>query len=156
MAGNRLDTETILRELSISDAPVRRRGIEEAVEFLSKECRLPWRTIYSYLEALDLSKPVRRRPLKPDTVLIGYRNRKAPYGQFYTVAGTSPRDVGVELRGRVYILYRVHTQVEALESRASAFTHIRRGSGGALQYIVPFDDAKRRLEILRMGQREQT
>jgi len=152
MSGGKLDTDAIVHALSIPDAPVRRKGIETATLYLSRKCRKRWQDIYSYLEAMDLSKPVHRRKIAKDTVLIGYRNRKRLYGEFYTVAGTSPRDVGIITAGRAFTQYRVRRSVEALESRASSFKHIARGSGGAKQYIIPLPAAKASLEILRVGQ----
>ena len=138
--------EKWLGRLGVSDAPLTRRGLATALMYF--HCYLPSLSRdlqLSFLKGMDLHKTVRVITLDPPTVIAAFRKlHEYPFRLFYTKAGVSIADLGLNPRGRYFARFRLKSRVNVLESRcASAVdtwtdaSHPYVASGGGIQYVIP-------------------
>lgn len=110
-----------IKKLSINDAPLRRQGIATSLNFFIQHFGgMNVDTAASYLRCMDLSKRVSVRRLRPGDIVVAYRFVIQPPGRFYTLKGYAPRELGVNLTGRVKRVFQVEASVPALESTTSS------------------------------------
>jgi hypothetical protein len=143
-----------LAELGVSLAPVPRAGVTTALDFFDRYMpTLNREKRFGFLKAMDLSRLVQTQTLSPPAMLAAFRlPDEDPMKTFYTKAGTSAHDLGINTRDRQFRRFRVLRPVVVLESWTTGvnsrmvpgLTGI--ASGGGRQYIVP--DAARYLELV--------
>lgn len=134
-----------LGELGVTDAPMTRDGLGTALQFFHLHMpALPRKMQLSFLRGMDLHRRVATVTLLPPQVVAAFRKAtEDPLKLFYTRAGTSVHQLGVNPSTRAFQRYRVTRPVVALESRASAardtWTEAREyvASGGGLQLVIP-------------------
>lgn len=138
--------EKWLAELGVSDAPLTRTGLGTALQFFhTRMPDLPRTMRFAFLKAMDLHKPVCLVTLAPPSMLSAFRKaNEDPLKLFYTKAGTSVLNLGLNPANREFRRFRVARPVQVLESVAAAaidkWTDDRRyfvASGGGRQYIIP-------------------
>jgi hypothetical protein len=140
----------VLQQLGGTTAPVRRAGVREALTFFERY--MPEKSgadRVSYLKAMDLSKPVAMVDLLPGEIVVAFRHHTADWGEFHTRAGSDPAKLGITLDDRQYRKFEVVQRCVALQSTTSAFMSMARGSGGALQLVIP--QAFRFLRVTQRG-----
>ena len=107
-----------------------------------------------YLKAIDLHAPpalgVGVVWLRAGALLAKYRYRDRGNLVFFTKAGTSPHQLGIQVAGRHFERYRVVTPCTVLRSRCADFGM---AAGGGIQFIVPHADSV--LHLVQVGEREQ-
>lgn len=157
--------------LSVTDAPVRRQGIEASLRFFQKHMpRLPASMALNFLAAMDLSRRVGEASLGKNDKVIAFRSRsEAEFKLFYTRSGASKHNSGINPHGRVAVQYVVHQPTTALESYTSGAIDVwsipadyqrsaiapRAGTygvmvfGGGTQLIIP--NAARNLTLTRVA-----
>ena len=157
--------------LSVTDAPMRRRGIRTALWFFQTHMStLPPSMALNFLLAMDLSREVNDITLHKGEEIIAFRNRsESEFKLFYTRSGASKHSSGINPHGRIAVQYTVHNPTSALESyttgaidgrsvpaayqrttvapRAGSFGVMVSGRG--IQLIIP--KAARHLTITNLG-----
>jgi hypothetical protein len=142
--------DEVLRFLGATPAVVRRAGVREALAFFDRYMpEKSWPDRLSYCKAMDLSKPVAMVDLLPGEIVVAFRHHRADWGEFHTRAGSDPGKLGIALDNRQYRKFEVIHRCTALESTTSAFMSISRGSGGAVQLVIP--QAFRFLRVTQRG-----
>ena len=108
--------------LNVNDAPVRRKGISEAISFFCQHMpTLPTSEAVSFLRCMDLSKAVTTIRLRPGEIVVAYRClTQNPLRLFYTQKGYAPQNLGLNLSGKVRRVFRVTTSMPALQSYTTA------------------------------------
>jgi hypothetical protein len=106
---------------AVSDAPVPRKNVRLALSFFSQAMpTLPTDMAANFLRAIDLSRPVHDRLLTPADRVIAYRvGNESPFKLFYTRAGASPFNSGINPAGRSIVKFEVRSTARALESYTS-------------------------------------
>lgn len=106
-------------------------------------------TLKSYIDGIDLAKPVRRVDLIPPREFIAYRwsperrfhrgHAFGAFGEFFTEVGTSKHNVGIGADDRRFVRYTLAWRTPALESTASTGFISGMGAvyGGGVQYMIP-------------------
>ncbi|MCU0636306.1 MAG: hypothetical protein MUE41_15675 [Gemmatimonadaceae bacterium] len=146
------DIDRVLTAIGATPSPVRREGARVALTYFARYApHLSVATQHSYLRAMDLSRPVDTVDLHAGDRVAAFRHHTADWGEFYTPLGSDPTKLGVLLEGRQYREYEVARRIPALRSRTSAFMHEARGSGGAVQLIIP--QASLHLRVSQRGLR---
>lgn len=140
---------TWLAALGVTDAPVPRAGVTTALTFFTRFMgSLPPEERLSFIRGMDLHSPVRTIVLSPPAVVAAFRYAaQNPYRLFYTRAGTSPHNLGVNPNGRSFRRFRVIHPVEVLESRCTSARETWTDpdsraafAGGGIQYVIPRSD----------------
>jgi len=138
--------EKWLQEIGVTDAPMVRAGLATALSFFHLRMPDVSRAMrVNFLKAMDLHSPVSETTLVPETVVAAFRkSNEDPLKLFYTKAGTSPHQLGVNPTTRGFIRFRVIRPTTALQSRSAAAldtwtdaTHYYQAAGGGLQLIIP-------------------
>lgn len=107
-------------ELNASNAPLPRQNVRCALTFLHQHQRTDVQDAISWINAMDLSKPVRTVHLKPGDKLIAFRtDPHEPFGEFYTRSGASKYRTGINAQGRSVMHYEVRLLVKALEAHTT-------------------------------------
>lgn len=105
-------------ELGCVSAPVPRSGIAAALGFFSRE--MPALSIgdaVSFLDAMDLSKPVQEVTLNAGERVIGFRTgSESPYKLFFARRGASMHTSGINTADRGPVHFVVRAPVRVLES----------------------------------------
>lgn len=144
--------EKWLSDLRVTDAPLTRKGLIEALEFFHQ--RMPGldrRMMLAFLRGMDLHKPVKRVVLQPHSEVAAFRrSNESPFKLFYTKVGADLHSLGVNPHDRRFQRFRVRAPVEVLESYAAAIVDnwsellpvvkVHRhytARGGGIQYIIP-------------------
>ena len=147
------------QELEAADAPLPHENVKTALRFFDQHmARLPPAMALNFLLAIDLSRPVRVVPLTSADHVIAFRTgHESPFKLFYTRAGASVHNSGVNPHGRTAVRFSVRSPCLALEShttgaidtwsipaeyqrltvapRAGSFGHM--AHGGGIQLIIP-------------------
>ncbi|WP_441289509.1 hypothetical protein ACSRUE_01790 [Sorangium sp. KYC3313] len=143
--------EQWFRDLRITDAPLTRRGLVEALDFFHQ--RMPGldrRTMLAFLRGMDLHRPVKRVLLQPNSEIAAFRrSTESPFKLFYTKVGANLHSLGVNPHDRRFQRFRVRALVEVLESYAApvvdtwsellpvgVYRHYT-ARGGGIQYVIP-------------------
>src|SRR5690606_12392448 len=113
--------EKWLQEIGVSDAPVTRNGLSVSLHFFHVFMpTLPRLMRLNFLRGMDLHKPVRMTHLTPPARVAAYRKlTEDPQRLFYTKAGTSVRDLGLNPSHREFRKFSVFRPCPVLESRCS-------------------------------------
>jgi hypothetical protein len=105
----------------------------------------------SHIAGTDLSMPVIRRTLLPDTEIIQYKRMGGQLGVYLGAPGATPSELGILGKGRIMHRFRVVQPLEVLETTAAKFESGRvsgvGGKGGGQQLIMP-PDWERRVQKL--------
>lgn len=138
------------------EPPLVRERVRTAVSFLEVHARhRDDQFVLGYLKSIDFTSEVLVTLLGCGERLAAFRRPQAAQEQrFFTRAGTSVLDLGIDPRGRRFSLYSVRSMVEALESRIAPYNDKDTGyaaGGGGMQYII--FDSGRFLERIRTGTR---
>lgn len=148
-----------LTALSIPDAPLRRKGLIEALRFFEQRMpRLAPDDALQLILAMDLSRPVRSLTLQAGEILIAARTgSESQFKLFFTRPGRSAHQSGINPDDRRTVRFQVRTACPALESTTTStldsWTPNRSGqatyaairarslgvmaAGGNVQLIVP-------------------
>lgn len=148
-----------LTTLSIPDAPMRRKGLVEALRFFEQHMpRLAPGDAMHLILAMDLSRPVRALMLQKGETLIAARTgSESQFKLFFTRPGRSAQQSGINSDDRRTVRFQVRTPCAALESTTTStldsWTPNRSGqatyaavrartlgvmvAGGNVQLIVP-------------------
>jgi hypothetical protein len=146
------EIDHLLSQIGATPSPVRRAGARAALTYFARYApHLSVAKQVSYLKAMDLSRPVDTVDLHAGDRVAAFRHHTADWGEFYTHLGADPTKLGVLLEGRQYREYEVARRIPALRSWTSAFMHSARGSGGAMQLIIP--QASLHLRVSQRGLR---
>lgn len=143
------EADDVLTKLGKTPAPVPREGVRTAVQFFRRYMpHMDATQQQSYMKAMDLSKPVEIIDLLKGEQVAAFRYQASDFGEFHIRVGSNPSQLGILLGGRQFRRYEVIQRVAVLSSHTSAFMHMARGSGGALQLIIP-----NAVGVLRVTQR---
>jgi hypothetical protein len=138
--------EKWLQDIGVTDAPMVRGGLSTALSFFHlRMSDLPRTMRLNFLKAMDLHSPISEVMLVPDSVVAAFRkSNEDPLRLFYTKAGTSPHQLGVNPTARGFMRFRVRRPTSALQSRSAAAldtwtdaSHYYQASGGGLQLVIP-------------------
>lgn len=136
--------------LSITSAPLVRASLGTALRYFEMWMpTLDEETKLGFLRGMDLHKPVKVTRLPAGTGLAAFRQAgESPFKLFYTKVGTSIENVGVNPATRSFVRFVVRSDVEALESRATAIADTWSvagqryvADGGGIQYVIPASSA---------------
>ena len=143
------EADAVLLALGGTPAPVRRAAVRTAMQFFQGHMpHVELKQQYSFMKAMDLSKPVAVIDLHRGEQVGAFRHHTTDFGEFHTRVGSDPTQLGILLGGREFRRFEVTQRVAVLSSYTSAFKHSSLGAGGALQLIIPYA-----FRVLRVTQR---
>jgi hypothetical protein len=97
----------------------------------------------SHISASDLTQPIIRRTLQPDTEIIQYQRMGGQLGIYLGFPDATPSELGILGKGRIVHRFRVIDPLQVLESSAAEFQPGKvsgvGGRGGGQQLIMPPD-----------------
>lgn len=138
--------EKWLREIGITDSTWTRDGLGTALRFFHVRMPdLPRSMRLNFLKGMDLHSRVLEVTLLPPQALAAFRKcNEDPMRLFYTKAGVSVHDLGINPQTREFRRFRVARPVIALQSRCAPAIdkwtderHYYVANGGGLQFIIP-------------------
>ncbi len=103
---------------------------------------IPEDKIDSHLKGIDFSEPVKELMLKKGGIVVQYQRSGSPQGNYFTQSDQNSGLLGMDIKDRQAMVYRVKEDVIVLESVTADFTTILPDGtkvtypGGAKQYFT--------------------